>query len=106
MQDEDRGMIKWAPFASVVDPNYLVNNICEKKDKIEKPIFTEEILNEFEELIKYSLETKEIINIEYYKNGKIYKIKESVIKIDALSKNIYLTNNIKLHFNNIVNIQK
>lgn len=106
MQDEDRGMIKWAPFASVVDPNYLVNNICEKKNKIEKPIFTEEILNEFEELIKYSLETKEIINIEYYKNGKIYKIKESVIKIDALSKNIYLTNNIKLHFNNIVNIQK
>ena len=106
MQDEDRGMIKWAPFASVVDPNYLVNNICEKKNKIEKPIFTEEILNEFEELIKYSLETKEIINIEYYKNGKIYKIKESVIKIDALSKNIYLTNDIKLHFNNIVNIQK
>ena len=106
MQDEDRGMIKWAPFASVVDPNYLLNNICEKKNKIEKPIFTEEILNEFEELIKYSLETKEIINIEYYKNGKIYKIKESVIKIDALSKNIYLTNNIKLHFNNIVNIQK
>lgn len=106
MQDEDRGMIKWAPFASVVDPNYLVNNICEKKNKIEKPIFTEEILNEFEELIKYSLETKEIINIEYYKNGKIYKIKESVIKINALSKNIYLTNNIKLHFNNIVNIQK
>ena len=106
MQDEDRGMIKWAPFASVVDPNYLVNNISEKKDKIEKPIFTEEILNEFEELIKYSLETNEIINIEYYKNGKIYKIKESVIKIDALSKNIYLTNNIKLHFNNIVNIQK
>ena len=106
MQDEDRGMIKWAPFASVVDPNYLVNNICEKKNKMEKPIFTEEILNEFEELIKYSLETKEIINIEYYKNGKIYKIKESVIKIDALSKNIYLTNNIKLHFNNIVNIQK
>lgn len=106
MQDEERGMIKWAPFASVVDPNYLVNNICEKKNKIEKPIFTEEILNEFEELIKYSLETKEIINIEYYKNGKIYKIKESVIKIDALSKNIYLTNNIKLHFNNIVNIQK
>lgn len=106
MQDEDRGMIKWAPFASVVDPNYLVNNICEKKNKIEKPIFTEEILNEFEELIKYSLETKEIINIEYYKSGKIYKIKESVIKIDALSKNIYLTNNIKLHFNNIVNIQK
>lgn len=106
MQDEDRGMIKWAPFASVVDPNYLVNNICEKKNKIEKPIFTEEILNEFEELIKYSLETNEIINIEYYKNGKIYKIKESVIKIDALSKNIYLTNDIKLHFNNIVNIQK
>lgn len=106
MQDEERGMIKWAPFASVVDPNYLVNNICDKKNRIQKPIFTEETLYEFEELIKYSLETNETLNIEHYKNGKVYKIKESVIKIDTLSKNIYLTNNIKLHFNNIVNIQK
>jgi len=106
MQDEDRGMIKWAPFTSVVDPNYIVNNICEKKDKVEKPIFTEETLNEFEEFIKYSLETNEELNIEYYKNGKIFKIKESVLKIDTLSKTVYLSNNHKLHFNNIVNIQK
>ena len=101
--DEERGMIKWAPFASVVDSKTLVNEILEEKSKIKKPILSEDKFESIEEDILYSYKNEEYINIEYFKNGKIYKIKEKVLKINTFSKELILSNNTKLNFSNITN---
>ena len=101
--DEERGMIKWAPFASVIDSSILVNEILEEKSKINKPTLTDEKYSSIEEDILYSFKNNEYINIEYFKNGKIYKIKEKVSKIDTFSKCIILSNKTKLNFNIITN---
>ena len=101
--DEERGMIKWAPFASVIDSNILVNEILEEKEKINKPILTDDRYINIEDDILYSYKNNEYINIEYFKNGKICKIKEKVYKIDTFSKQIILSNKTKLNFNIIIN---
>ena len=101
--NEERGMIKWAPFASVIDSNILVNEILEEKSKISKPILSEDKYKLVEDDILYSYMNNEYINIEYYKSGKIYKIKEKVCKIDTFSKMITLSNKTKLNFSIIIN---
>ena len=68
---EERGMIKWAPFSSVVNADILINEIENEKSKIPKPIIEEDKYYEIENDILYSLNNNEYISIEYFKNGKI-----------------------------------
>lgn len=100
---EERGMIKWAPFSSVINADILIREIEKDKDKIKKPDLAEDKYIDIENDILYSYNNDEYINIEYYKNGKIYKTKEKVIKIDSFSKYIILSNKTKLYFSIIIN---
>lgn len=104
--NEERGMIKWAPFASVIDPKTLVNKVDTEKNKISKPIISEEEIQNIENDIMYSLNIKEPISITYYEKGKILQTNSIVIKIDTYSKIIYFSNNLKLHFDNIIKTKK
>ena len=102
IDNEERGMIKWLPFASVVNPNELVNNIMKEKNKISKPILSEDELKEIENSILTSFECKNTIEIYYYKNGYIYKEEGIIKQIDIQKKLILLSNNIKITFNTII----
>ena len=54
----NRNAIKWAPFNSVINGNYIMNMIVKEKSRIVKPDLSEEQINEFENLIKESLINK------------------------------------------------
>lgn len=96
MHDVERGMIKWAAFASVIDPNFLVTKICDEKGKNEKPILSEDDYFEIESNVLSSFECKNTIEIHYYKNGYIYK------EIDKFNKTIILNNKKTIKFNCII----
>ena len=40
--NKDRGMIKWAPFNSLINSQYLINSLVFEKTKINKPTISEE----------------------------------------------------------------
>ena len=48
----NRNAIKWAPFNSVINGNYIMNMIVKEKSRIVKPDLSEEQINEFEKLIR------------------------------------------------------
>ncbi len=97
----DRGMIKWQPFDSVIEGSKVKKQIMHEKEKIDKPVLSEEEIYELEQKIinAYYLQTE--ININYYQNGYIKNIKSKIKKIDYIYKIIYL-NNQKLLFNQIL----
>lgn len=99
----DRGMIKWQPFDSVISSKSVVKSIVKEKQKIKKPILSEEELMINEEKIIEALYCQNEIILEYYSNGYLKTIKGKIKKVDSVSKIIYL-NNTSLLFNQIIAI--
>lgn len=101
----NRDSIKWAPFNSVINGNYIVNSIIKEKNRINKPILSEEQISEFEELIRISMINKIELLIYIYRNGYIKEIKGTVLKIETSKKQIILDDHITLYFCEIVKIK-
>lgn len=99
----DRGMIKWQPFDSVISGKSIINSINQEKNKVNKPILSEEEIINLENKIIEAFYCKNKITIKYYTNGYIKTIEGKIKKIDHVSKIIYL-NSITLLFNQILAI--
>jgi hypothetical protein len=100
----DRGMIKWAPFNSIINGEYIAKEIEHEKSKINKPILSEEQVNNLEKEIIEAMINKINLNFEIYQSGYVYNIKGTIIKIDSSKGKIYLNNNHYLYFCEIINI--
>ena len=94
----DRGIIKWQPFNSVAPSKEIINKLDREKQKIDKPILSEEqldiIQNNLFEAYNNELETI----IKYYKNGIIFNEQSKIKVLDfccfissKLSGNIFLS---------------
>ena len=62
----DRRIIKWQPFNSCFNSNFIVKDINDKKEREKFPTLSEDQLNVLEEKIRESYNLKLIINMEYY----------------------------------------
>ena len=102
--NKDRGMIKWAPFNSLINSQYLINSLVFEKTKINKPTISEEEQKIIEEKIIEALYCQTTIIITYYQNGFLLKTKSKIKKIDSIYKTIYLENHTNLLFNQILKI--
>lgn len=98
----DRGMIKWAPFSSVINGDYLVKEILAEKKKTTKPELSEEQIEAIEKLIVESYINKDELNFIIYQQGYFYKIKGLIVKIEMSKKKIYLNNYQIIYFCEIV----
>lgn len=90
-------------FNSLVSNKDVMKSLILEKNKISKPIISEEDSKTFEELIIEAYYMHNKVLISYYKNGYIYKTTSYIKKIDKVQKLIYLEN-IKLLFNQITSI--
>lgn len=100
----DRGMIKWAPFNSVIPSNIIINNIMVNKNKNTMPTLSEDKIEDLEEKLKEALTTQKIVNIKYFYNGNIF-IKQGKIKfIDSYRKKVVLNDSSIISFYGLLDI--
>ena len=100
----DRGMVKWAPFNSVINGSEILKEIKFEKNKVAKPILSEEQIRELEEKIITAYSGNILTSIYFYKNGHINIINGRITKLDSVNKIIIIDNKSKIYFNNIINI--
>lgn len=101
----DRGMIKWAPFNSVVNSKYLIKEIENDKAKIYKPSLSDEQMEYLESKIFESYFNVIPIEITIYQKGYLKMIKGTVTKILKAQQKIFLDNEKDIHFCEIVKIK-
>lgn len=101
----DRGMLKWAPFDSVIGTKKMCYDILSKKDYIEIPTLSEEQLTNIEKIILSSYYSKSNLKIIYYYMGKYYKIITKIKFIDKLKHQIILSNGKILYFTQIIDVK-
>jgi hypothetical protein len=101
--NKDRGIIKWAPFSSLPIQNKMIKNLIYEKNKIKKPILSEEQIKEIENIIIEAFYEQANIKIEYFKNGYLQDTIAKINNIDYTFKKIYLNNQKIIFFNQIIN---
>ena len=85
----DRGIKKWNPYRTLNEQDFTLAEHKNKEEKIEKPTISTEFAEEINEiLVNYH---GEILEIEYYKNGRIIKVKGTLKKIDPYERKIILS---------------
>lgn len=100
----DRGMIKWQPFNSVINTRKLVDNLEEKRNLVQRPILSEEQLDEINNKIFYAYYNKTKVSIKYYLGGHIYTKEGQINKIHIEQKYILLGNHI-IYFAQILSVK-
>lgn len=84
----DRGMKKWAPFASLIEQSTYLAEMYYQKNKTDKPIISKEKIEEINRVL--SNYKGQELEITYYYDGYLYKINTKIKRIDTYNKKIIL----------------
>lgn len=82
---EGRGMIKWAPFATMPEQFENVRKLQEDQVKIERPELSDDRLDEIDRTLKKALALKRQVHIEYYYDGHRFSVRLKIISVDVWS---------------------
>ncbi|MEY8625975.1 YolD-like family protein [Staphylococcus equorum] len=66
---QGRGMVKWAPFATLPEQFETIQQYLVDQNKIDRPILSDDQLNDLNLHLHQALHTDSYIHIEYYKAG-------------------------------------
>ena len=84
----DRGIKKWAPYRSLPEQAPSLNNKYEKQKDVEKPLISNEVAEEINEILtNYH---GQLVHIKYYRNKRINEIETTIKKIDSLNHKLFL----------------
>ncbi|HOF65665.1 MAG: YolD-like family protein [Erysipelotrichaceae bacterium] len=96
-----RGMIKWAPFASLKEQAIFLNKMQQENKKVDKPILSEDQMEEMNYiLVNYKGER---LNIVYFDKGYLREVEGIIKRIDPYTRTI-LINGKKILINDLMQI--
>ncbi|AZJ24173.1 YolD-like family protein (plasmid) [Bacillus wiedmannii bv. thuringiensis] len=104
-----RGMVKWSPFAAMPEQFAGIREIIKEKNKVTRPILTDDEKELIENMLLCSLLSEEEILITYYEDGYFLSSYMTVVDIDPSNSAVICTdafyNKIKLQFSNIIGVK-
>lgn len=100
----DRGIIKWQPF-NTIDNNQILKDITVSKNRIKFPILSEDQLKIIQEKVITAYNLKNIIQIDYFYDGKIWQIIGQINYLN-ITKKVLLINKNSIHFSQILKISE
>ncbi len=98
----DRGIIKWQPFDSVCSSSKLKKEVANSKNKISKPILSDEQKLNIENDILQAYHENILITITLFKSNQIYKISKKIAKIIVIKKKIIFDDYSYIFFDQII----
>ena len=98
----DRGMMKWAPYRSLVEQSEFLEQMRYQKNKKGRPVLTDDLKEEINRVLQNY--KGEILSITYYSDGYTYLLKTKVKRIDIENQQLILPQG-KLKFRDIIKIE-
>jgi hypothetical protein len=98
----DRGMKKWAPYASLIEQKGTINMMKKERSKIKKPLLSQEQASLINDILLKS-NGKSLI-IRFYEQGFIYEDRFFVKKIDLDHKKLICDRH-TIDFNQLLNLE-
>ena len=108
--NNDRGMRKWRPFASMPEQYIGLNKVLEGLNKVEKPILAEDEQEQINEILMRANGTDKKVVLTYYKKGECITETCSIHSINPHTKALYFVDEVfemknKLQLNDVLDIR-
>lgn len=98
MQNKDkRQMIKWRPFSALIEQNEALHQLLEERKQINKPVLSEDMLEEMNYFLLQAKQFSWNVKILYYENHSIVSYHGQITRIDSSNQSLYLKDNQKIH---------
>lgn len=81
---QGRGMVKWAPFATLPEQFENIQQYLIDQNKIDRPILSDDQLNDLNLHLHQAFHSDAFVNIEYYQNGWLENINIKIKNIDMI----------------------
>ncbi|CAM3175012.1 YolD-like family protein [Staphylococcus argensis] len=82
---QGRGMVKWAPFATLPEQFERIHEYILDQDKIQRPTLSEDQLNELNCKMHQALHDEQPVQMEYYQAGALHTVELHITHIDMLN---------------------
>ncbi|HCX0664742.1 YolD-like family protein [Staphylococcus aureus] len=80
-----RGMIKWAPFATLPEQFETIQQYIIDQNKITRPILSDDQLAELNIRLHEALQYAQPVEVKFYNNGFVDSVRLTIYRIDAIN---------------------
>ena len=98
---QDRGMMKWAPYQSLIEQSTYLAEMRRERQKVPKPLISSDRAEEINEILcTYEGET---ILVKVWENGFLSDLEGIISKIDPFNRQIEVAEK-RISFSSIINL--
>ncbi len=87
MSDHDRGMKKWAPYASLIEQKDYLYRMRKNRDRISKPLLSSEQAQEINDLLLNH--HGDLFVFRYFHDGYIYEVEQKILSVDCVARMVF-----------------
>ncbi|EOD4372348.1 YolD-like family protein [Staphylococcus aureus] len=80
-----RGMIKWAPFATLPEQFETIQQYIIDQNKITRPVLSDDQLAELNIRLHEALQYAQPVEVKLYNNGFVDSVRLTIYRIDAIN---------------------
>ncbi|HHA6691907.1 TPA: YolD-like family protein [Staphylococcus aureus] len=80
-----RGMIKWAPFATLPEQFETIQQYIIDQNKITRPVLSDDQLAELNIRLHEALQYAQTVEVKFYNNGFVDSVRLTIYRIDAIN---------------------
>ncbi|HFO1608501.1 TPA: YolD-like family protein [Staphylococcus aureus] len=80
-----RGMIKWAPFATLAEQFETIQQYIIDQNKITRPVLSDDQLAELNIRLHEALQYAQPVEVKFYNNGFVDSVRLTIYRIDAIN---------------------
>ncbi|EOD8335966.1 YolD-like family protein [Staphylococcus aureus] len=80
-----RGMIKWAPFATLPEQFETIQQYIIDQNKITRPVLSDDQLAELNIWLHEALQYAQPVEVKFYNNGFVDSVRLTIYRIDAIN---------------------
>ncbi|EMN1017901.1 TPA: YolD-like family protein [Staphylococcus aureus] len=80
-----RGMIKWAPFATLPEQFETIQQYIIDQNKITRPVLSDDQLAELNIRLHEALQYAQPAEVKFYNNGFVDSVRLTIYRIDAIN---------------------
>lgn len=80
-----RGMIKWAPFATLPEQFETIQQYIIDQNKITRPVLSDDQLAELNIRLHEALQYAQPVEFKFYNNGFVDSVRLTIYRIDAIN---------------------
>ncbi len=103
MTTSDRGMMKWAPYQSLIEQGKYLTELRERRSRVPRPLISSDRAEE----INYVLLHYENgpVKTKYWRDGHIYEFIDKIKKIDETGKKLFFSTR-SIDFKDILDLEE